>query len=67
MHFNSPTTRVVLPSPTPFENRSAQMPREVDAKDGIREKPSNNFAKQPHGEERVIIIDIKEQDHCIFK
>lgn len=66
-HFNFPTSKVVLPSPMPFENRLARMLGEVDVKDGIGAKPSNDFAKEPHGEEKVIIIDIREEYRYMFK
>jgi hypothetical protein len=51
----------------PFENRLARMLGKVDVKDGIGAKPSNDFAKEPHGEEKVIIIDIREEYRYMFK
>jgi hypothetical protein len=37
------------------------------AKDGVGEKPPNNFVVQPCGKEKTITIDFIKEDHNIFK
>jgi hypothetical protein len=51
----------------PFENKSAQMSRKVDAKDGVGEKPPNNFVAQLHDNEGVVTINLTEENCSIFK
>jgi hypothetical protein len=66
-HFKSTIVGIALRQPTPFENETSQMSREIEAQNGVRAKSLNNFATQWHCEEGIITIALSEKDHNIFK